>query len=198
MHLREYCFLTFLYIRWLFASDARGIFWERGRSPLSSRIKPISRGSYDRLKEFYASVRTDCWPRRLRKGGHEKDIQQRDYIPGFRICRAYREIFSRISATRRSQCLGDFMYTEGYVALLKPFSDNTSLLPRSPLLYDLAHADAPLFPFIFCIMYVCSHGHPVHVIRKQTLYIVFPIGLRPDVSVGVLQWLEIPQIDGRV
>lgn len=29
----------------------------------SSRIKPISRGSYDRLEEFYAPVRTDCWPR---------------------------------------------------------------------------------------------------------------------------------------
>lgn len=97
-----------------------------------------------------------------------------------------RDLFT-YPATRRSQCLGDFMYTEGYVALLKPFSDNTSLPSRSLLLYDLAHADAPLLPFIFCIMHVCSHGHPVHVIRKQTLYIVFPIGLRPDVSVGVLQ-----------
>lgn len=42
------------------------------------------------------------------------------HLPG-----ASRDLFT-YPATRRSQCL-DFMYTEGYVALLKPFSDNTSL-----------------------------------------------------------------------
>lgn len=149
----------------------RETFFESVGDPPSSRIKPISRGSYDRLKEFYAPVRTDCWPRGLRKGGHEKDIQQRDYIPGFRICRAHREIFSRIPP-RGSQCLGDFMYTKGYVALLKPFSDNTSLpipFSTSPRSRARSRPPPPLFPFIFCIMHVCSHGHPVHIIRKQTL-----------------------------
>jgi len=70
----------------------REAFYENIGDPPSSRIKPISRESYDRLKEFYVSVRTDCWPRGLRKGTTRKR-QRRDYISGFRICRAYREIF---------------------------------------------------------------------------------------------------------
>lgn len=148
MHLREYCSLTFIH-----SDDClqvmRETFFESVGDPLSSRIKPISRGSYDRLKEFYAPVRTDCWPRGLRKGGHEKDIQQRDYIPGFRICRAYREIFSRIPP-RGSQCLGDFMYTKGYVALLKPFSDNTSL----PLPFSSRARSRPPVPF-YILHYAC-------------------------------------------
>lgn len=191
MHLREYCSLTFIH-----SDDCsqvmREAFSESVGDPPSSRIKPISRGSYDRLKEFYAPVRTDCWPRGLRKGGHEKDIQQRDYIPGFRICRAYREIFScTLPGSCGSQCLGDFMYTEGCIALLKPFSDNTSLPPPSSL--TISRTQTPPSPSstapFYILHYACiySHGHPVHIIRKQTLYIVFSIGLRSDVSVGVLQ-----------
>lgn len=133
----------------------REAFSESVSDPPSSRIKPISRGSYDRLKEFYAPVRTDCWPRGLRKGGHEKDIQQRDYIPGFRILPGVpRDLFMCI-LPRGSQCLGDFMYTEGCAALLKPFSDNTSLPPPSSLTISYNADASPPAPF-YILHYACT------------------------------------------
>lgn len=95
--------------------------------PPSSRIKPISWGSYDRLKEFYVPVRTDCWPRGLRKGATRKrHTTERLY---FRI--SHMPSVPRDLSRFLPSAFGDFIYTEGCVALLKPFPDNTSAPLRS-------------------------------------------------------------------
>lgn len=144
----------------------------------SSRIKPISRGSYDRLEEFYASVRTDCWPRGLRKEGPRKrHTTERDYIPGFRICRAYREIFPA-RASRSS--LGDFYIHRG---MCRP-SKTIFQITHRPY-YDLAHA-APSYGLHYACIYPRTAGTYVYYTQANSISF-FPISLRSYVSVGVLQ-----------
>jgi len=153
-----------------------------------------------RLEEFYAPVRSDCWPRGLRKGplpspplpsSPGKRHTTEEIIFRDLAGHAHRESSAALlspcarararSASRR--CPGDFMYTGGCVALLKPFPDNTS----APLRSHAGGTPAAL-PLTAYIMHVYSHGHPVYIIR-QAGSISFSRSVYDPMcaSVGVLQ-----------
>jgi len=86
------------------------------------------------------------------------------------------------------------MYTGGCVALLKPFPDNTSAPLRS-------HAGGtPAALPSYGLHYACVQPRTPGIYNTASgLYIVFPIGLRPDVCVrrGFTMIGNTSKIDGR-